>query len=226
MSRADVHHEPDRPARRRRSDGERSRNAILQRGRAARHRRGHRRALDRPAGRRRRDEQERPLRPLRLQGGAPARDDRDGERALRRAGGRARVGAPRPGSSGCSSSRRASCGTSRATSSRAAASSPRSRPRWTRTPGPVRDLAVQRRRATGSALLETAVGDAQAEGAIDPAEDAAPARLRARRLPAPRQRAVRRQSGTPTPIDARASRSGVSAFGSGPRLVIIGALAG
>ena len=71
------------------------------RGRAARHGRGHRRALDRPAGRGGRDEQERSLRPLRLQGGAPARHDRDGGRAVRAARGRAGSDGGRRASSGC-----------------------------------------------------------------------------------------------------------------------------
>ena len=130
------------PARKRRSDGERSREAILRDGRSARHRRGHRRALHRPPGRGRGDEQERAVRPLRLQGGAAARDDRGGERALRRAGGRPGArGADRHRAAATRSSR-TTCGTSRTTSTRAAASSPRSMPELDTHPGAVRDRAL------------------------------------------------------------------------------------
>src|SRR3954463_1324958 len=62
------------------------------RGGAARHGRGHQRALDRPARGGGRDEQERALRPLRLEGGAAAGADRDRARPLSRARDRARTG--------------------------------------------------------------------------------------------------------------------------------------
>ena len=62
---------------RRRSDGDPQPGGDPARGSAPRNGRGDRRALARAAGGRRRDEQERALRPFRVEGGAAARDDRD-----------------------------------------------------------------------------------------------------------------------------------------------------
>ena len=76
-------------------------------------------------------------------------------------------------------------------------------------PGPVRDLAVAGRGRVGW-LLETAVRDAQAEGAIDAVRGRRAARLRARRLPAARERAVRDQPAA-DPDRARARRIGPEA---------------
>ena len=62
-------------------------------------------------------------------------------------------------------------------------------------PGPVRDLAI----AVSTDWFEqltAAIVQAQAEGAIDPRRGSRPARLRRQRLPAARKRAVRGQPGT------------------------------
>ena len=76
-----------------------------------------------------------------------------------------------PGSSGCGGSARTSCGMSKAASIRAAASSRRSPPRW--RCARARCVTARFRSWTSfPGQLETAVRDAQAEGAIDPSEDA------------------------------------------------------
>ena len=116
-------------ARRRREEPERD----PPRGGAARDRRGARRHLDRAARHRGRDEQERALCPLRLEAGASARDDRGRKRRLQRARRGTRRLRSRQGLRGSERSSSTSSSTSRATSIPAAASSPRSPPRWTLT---------------------------------------------------------------------------------------------
>ena len=142
------------------------------RGDPARHGRGHRRALDQPAGRRGGDEQERPLRALRLQGGAPARDHRDGQRDLQRARARARAEradrdrAPAPADRRTTSLRRG-----RDVSGRLLLRLDRVRDRH--APRARCETSPSSSWTTGSALLETAVREAQAEGVDRPAEDPA-----------------------------------------------------
>ncbi len=140
-------------------------------------------------------------------------------RRVHRARDRARAGRPDGPRAAASSSRRASCATSRTTSSPAAASSPRSRPRWTRTPARFATSRCGSSR-TGSACSRQPSRDAQAEGAIDPSEDAGAARLRARRLPAARERPVRdqRRVGADRP---GAPRDRAPARGSSPRRLIV-----
>ena len=75
-------------------------------GRRPRLRRGARGPDHRPSGHRARDEQERPVRPLRLQGGAAARDDRRRSPALRRARGQAVAATCRAGASASSADAR------------------------------------------------------------------------------------------------------------------------
>ena len=85
-------------------------------------------------------------------------------------------------------------------------------------PGPVRDLAIGLTEEWFRQLA-TAVRDAQAEGAIEPVRGSRAARLRARLLPAPRERPVRRQPG----VDADrpgSPRTGAPARASGSRCVI------
>ncbi len=122
----------DRPPRKQRSDGERSRNAILREaaqlatvegidglsiGRLAEAVGMSKSGLFAHFG----SKQELQLATIETASGP-----------VQRARGRACAGRCRPGSSGCGSSRRTSCCTSRRMSIRAAASSPRSPPRWTR----------------------------------------------------------------------------------------------
>ena len=77
-------------------------------------------------------------------------------------------------------------------------------------PGPVRDHAVQLT-VEWVQQLETAVRDSHTEGAIDPSEESTQLAFELRRLPAPRQRAVRLQSG----VDA--DRPGTPRSGTPPR---------
>ena len=161
------------------------------RGRAARDRRGHRRPLDRPSRRRGRDEQERPLRPLRLRRrSSSSRRSRPPSEIFNEQVVEPAASAP--------------TGIERLRSSRdflrhveddvfpggcffaSVAAELDTRP------GPVRDRRDGGRRRWTD-LLEAAVRDAQAEGAIDPAGGPRAAGVRARRVSAARERAVRDQ---------------------------------
>ena len=90
--------QPEAPARTPAADGD-AQPARDPRGRRpAGHRRGPGPALDRRPRRPHRHEQERPVRPLPVEGGAPARDDRRGRGHLRRGRSSARCTSPSPAS--------------------------------------------------------------------------------------------------------------------------------
>jgi AcrR family transcriptional regulator len=163
MSGTNVRGEASRHARKRRSDGERSRNAILREAAQLATVEGiSGLSISRLA--------EAASRPLRLQGGAPARNDRDGQRPVHRAGDRACVGRAH----GLERLRQLAENFLRHVEDRvfpggcffASVAA-----EMDTHPGPVRDRAVE---LTDEWFrqIETAVRDAQAEGAIDPAEGA------------------------------------------------------
>ena len=97
-------------------------------------------------------------------------------------------------------------GTSRTTSSPAAASSPRWRPRWTRTPAPC-VIAPSSSRSAGSACSRQAVRMRRQRVKSTPAKDPRQLGVRARRVPPARQRAVHRHRRVGAPSSSRVARS-------------------